>query len=470
MSLLSDKGYLNKAGYLAGDNYLGDEALNIQQFQVLRVISGGKTKLIQAQRNIVVTPTPRGFQVLRAITKSTSRLFQILRAINNYQVSRKFQTLRVIQNAIKAELFQTKRGKILHTINVEDYYLAGAYLSDTYLGQGIKAWLPIQTMRGINQLRPVKFQIKRIVVATASPRLAQVKRAISYFHPVLFQVALTGQKRALFQVNKILYNTKRLRVLANFPSRGTTGTNWTASNTATGDFSVNNLNTDIVEQCWRSNGSKTATLTCDTQITQGVFVDTIAILGHNLTRSATVEIQCSSSSTFTTYTSIFMPINKTANWYYIAPTAPNIAYRYWRFVISDTTNSAAYLQIGTIVFGSSTILLSNDITDSVKRSTKHFSDKVATEGFTSVSNDRSIKYGLGVDFQSISYNGDDYTNLRSIFDNARTSLKCLWIPTPQYPERFAVFGKLSAIPEEEHNALGPDNDYINFSLEVDESL
>lgn len=511
MSLLSDKGYLNKAGYNAGENYLGGEALNAQNIQVLRVISGGKTKLIQTNR-VIATTAPRKFQVLRVITKNATRLFQVdlienktidklfqvLRAITPPATPRLFQVLRnvtqpravlfqlrrMINNVPSSRLFQVlkapvklktenvqvKRGKILHTINAEDFYLAAPYLSENYLCQGILAWLPFQTLRGIKRIRPVQFQVSRVIVDQPHTLLGQVQRRIDAVHSVLFQVNMIQETRILMQVKKILYNTKRLRVLASFPSRGTTGTNWTASSTASGDFSVNNLNTDIVEQCWRSSGSKIVSLTSDTQITQGVFVDTIGLLGHNLTRSATIEVQGSASPGFTTYQSFFMTTNRTSNWYYVAPKAPTSAFRYWRFFISDTTNPAAYLQIGTIVFGSSIIMTANDITDNVRRSTKHFSDKIATEGFTAVSNDRAVKYGLGVEFQSITYDGDDYLNLRSIFDNARTSLKCLWIPTPEYPERFAVFGKLSAIPEEQHNALGPYNDYINFNLDVDESL
>jgi hypothetical protein len=471
LSLILDNGYLNGA-YLNRDSYLGGDALNAQNMQVLRVING--------------TLKPSKFQVLRNIASPFVKQFQVLRQITSGKKSIRWQVKRVINGTLKSKLFQVsfspvkprnvnisaKRGRILHTINADRFYLASAYLSDTYLSNGVMAWVPFQVRSVLTKGKAYRFEIDRVITDVRHSDKFQIQRRINVNHAVGFQVNRIQFKAILYQVNRILYNTKRLRVLLDFASRGTTGSNWTASSTAPGDFSVNNLNTDIVEQCWRSNpgGSKIVALTCNTQVSQGVFVDTIAILGHNLTRSATIEVQASNDPTFAVYKSFFIETNRTANIYWVAPTAPTSSYTYWRFYIADTTNTNPYLQIGSIVFGSSILMVANDITDSVRRSTKHFSDKVQTEGFTNVANDRAIKYGLGVEFRSIAYDGTDYTNLRRIFDTARTSLKCLWIPTPEYPERFAVFGKLSAIPEEQHNALGPTADYVSFNVDVDESL
>lgn len=472
MSLILDKGYLNGA-YLNRESYLGADALNAQNVQVLRVINGAThDNRFQIARLITLAaPVVRTFQVLRVVTKNALRLFNINRVINGAAKSKLFQ---ISFSPIKPRVvkFSAKRGRILHTINADRFYLASAYLSDTYMSNGVMAWVPFQVKSLLTKGKTYQFEIDRVITDVTKTKKFQVQQRIDSGHPVGFQVNRIQFKAILYQVNRILYNTKRLRVLLDFASRGTTGSNWTASTTAAGDFSANNLNTDIVEQCWRSEpgGSKIVALTCDTQVSQGVFVDTIAVLGHNLTRSATIEVQASNSPSFAVYQSFFIETNRTANIYWVAPTAPTVAYKYWRFYIADTTNTNPYLQIGSIVFGSSILMVANDITDSVRRSTKHFSDKVQTEGFTNVSNDRAIKYGLGVEFRSIAYDGTDYTNLRRIFDTARTSLKCLWIPTPEYAERFAVFGKLAAIPEEQHNALGPTADYVSFNVDVDESL
>jgi hypothetical protein len=243
-----------------------------------------------------------------------------------------------------------------------------------------------------------------------------------------------------------------------FPSRGTSGTNWTASSTMAGDFSPYNLNTDIVEEVWRSNNVLSGlSLVCDSEVPQGIFVDTLAFLNHNLTTSASVVWQGSNDAGFAT-----VPFTETfsmtaTNFYWVAPTLPLAGYRYHRFLISDPTNSAAYIQIGTIVFGSAIIFQGECFVDRVIRSTKHFSDKVATEGFTNVSNDRALKFATSLEFRSLKYNRGNYLNIRNVFDTARTSLKCLWIPTPQYPSRFAAFGKLQAIPDEQHNVKGDES-------------
>ena len=87
-----------------------------------------------------------------------------------------------------------------------------------------------------------------------------------------------------------------------------------------------------------------------------------------------------------------------------------------------------------------------------------------------MSNDRALKYAVGLEFRRLRYNRGNYNNIRGVFDTARTSLKCLWIPTPQYPQRFAVFGKLPSIPPEVHNVKGENMDFVDLSIEVDESI
>jgi hypothetical protein len=68
------------------------------------------------------------------------------------------------------------------------------------------------------------------------------------------------------------------------------------------------------------------------------------------------------------------------------------------------------------------------------------------------------------------YGKSNFQSMREIFDYAGVTLKCLYIPVPQQASRFAVFGKLADIPAEEHNYKGADADYVDFSIDVDESL
>lgn len=276
------------------------------------------------------------------------------------------------------------------------------------------------------------------------------------------------------QVRSAIYNTTNLRILVDFPSRGVTGTNWTASSTkasSTNSFTVNNLNTDIVEQYWRSdNAVTTATLVCNTQLVQGVFLDTLAILNHNLSGSASVRLQGSNSPTFaTTPLDIFLKY-EASNIYYIAPTLPNEAYQYFKLTINDPGNADDFLRIGTIVFGSAVIFTDESFIDKVTFGQKQFVDKVFTEGFSNVSNDRGRKKYLNLEFRNLVYGKSNFQSMREIFNYAGTILKCLYIPVPQQASRFAVFGKLNEIPQEQHNYKGAEADYVDFTIEVDESL
>jgi hypothetical protein len=288
-----------------------------------------------------------------------------------------------------------------------------------------------------------------------------------------FQFQSMKEAIKAFQFRSVIYNTTNLRILKDFPSRGLTGSSWTSTSTApssTNGFSVNNLNTDIVEQYWRSEtGVTSVTLTCDTGIIQGVFVDTLAILNHNLSGSTTVILQSSNDNFATIGTNIELTY-ESLNLYYIAPELPVSAYQYWRLIISDPGSSEGFLRIGTIIFGSAIIFSEESFVDRVRFGQKQFIDQVYTEGFTNISNDRGKKRNLSLEFRNLAYRRANFQQMRDLFDYAGVTLKCLYIPVPQQASRFAVFGKLNEIPIEEHNYKGADADYVDFSLEVDESL
>ena len=370
------------------------------------------------------------------------------------------------------KLMEVNRGKLLHATCDDAGYLTDAYLTFGYLVRTFCVTMNSQVNRINKAEHPVYGQVQRQISTTRDFK-AQIQRQITLQHLTLSQVNRVQAVAKGSQILFALYNTYNLRILCDFPSRGTSGLNWTASSTATGDFSVYNVNTDIVEQVWRSvSGVKTGIiLTCDTQITQGVFLDTLAMLNHNLTRSATVQLQGSTDAGFATVGfDENLEVLDDVNLYYIAPTLPQVSFRYWRFIINDSTNTNDSLQIGTIVFGPSVIFQGECFVDQVQRGTKHFSDKIETEGFTNVSNDRALKYSTQLEFRFLNFQRGNFRNIRNIFRTARTSLKCLWIPTPQFPERFAVFGKLTQIPVETHKVISEDADYVSFNLEVDESL
>ena len=100
----------------------------------------------------------------------------------------------------------------------------------------------------------------------------------------------------------------------------------------------------------------------------------------------------------------------------------------------------------------------------------NFADSISTEGFTNAQNDRGIKNKIRLEFKNITFDGPNFKNLNDdVFLTARTILKCLWIPTPQFPLRFTTFAKMTKIPEQLHNIKAIDLDYIDFVIETDES-
>lgn len=273
------------------------------------------------------------------------------------------------------------------------------------------------------------------------------------------------------QFRAVIYNTTQLRFLYDFPSRGINGLNWVASSTATSSsdaFSVYNLNTDIVEQAWRSGPGGVQNITCDTQDTGGVFLDTLAILEHNITRGATVLLVGSNDNFITTPFSEFLTVED-RNMYYISEDLPLQSYRYWQIQIVDPANPDGYIQIGTVVFGSSVVFSSEEnITEEVDFGITQYADTIFTEGFTNISNDRGQKRQLGFKFKNLEAQSRNFVELRRMFEAVGNIQKVLWIPTPQDPSEFAVFAKMREVPRERHKQMGKH--YVSLDINTDESL
>ena len=289
--------------------------------------------------------------------------------------------------------------------------------------------------------------------------------------PIGAQFEAFVQRSVSLQFRAVIYNTTQLRFLSEFPSRGVTGTNWTATTTeasSSNSFDVNNLNTDIVEQVWRSADTNVTSLTCDTEDSGGVFLDTLAILNHNLTQGASITLIGSNSPSFTTTPFVEQLSVEPNNMYYISEQLPLQSYRYWRLDINDTTNPNGFLEIGTIVFGSSTVFTTEEnFTDEVTFGIKQFEDSIQTEGFTNISNDRGQKKYLDLSFKKLQGEGRNFGELRKLFESAGSLLKVLWVPTPQKPSQLALFSKMTSIPKEKQKYSGEL--YVDLTVNLDES-
>jgi hypothetical protein len=383
-----------------------------------------------------------------------------------------FQNKLYLENKYKATGYQCRMDKSFpHQECYGRGYLVEDYLTTPYLAPGYCVSGPFEVEFIMKKEPDFGAQTQLVVKAWIQLAMQIQQQIADRLHAVGYQYLTYGGTRVGFQFTAVLYNNYNLRCLYTFPSRGTDGINWTASSTETGDFDANNLNTDIVEQRWQSNlGDKNVTLTCDTQIPQGCAIDTLAILSHNISSSATCILEGSSDNFLTVGVTISLDVKRDEDVYYIAPTFPDTYWRYWRISINDATNPDNFIRVGTILFGTSTIMQGETFVDTLTRRKTHFSDTVRTEGFTSISNDRALKKSVNVNFQRLSYTRGNYKNLQYIIDYARTSLKCLWIPDATDPARFAVFGKLKEMPEESHQKIGTDSDWVDFQIEVDEAL
>jgi hypothetical protein len=297
------------------------------------------------------------------------------------------------------------------------------------------------------------------------------------------------------QFNATIYNTNAIRILCQFDSRGDsatvgggnnawgnplgTGQNWqtNSARAAEEDFDINNVNTDVVEFTYRTVDTVKTNIQLDCDAEGLIQPDTFALLNHNLTASASVTITGSNNSNMSA--PVFTANMETTldNMYYILPVLsfPIPQARYWRIGIEDSTNPAAYLEVGTIIFGGASIFQGECIVTPIPFQLRDFADKVLTEGFTNVANARAQRRNVSLSFRSLNYLGNNFTKIREVITDARTILKCLWVPTPSetdqtITDRFAVFGKIAGIPTESHNAVSDTADYVDLTIEVDESL
>lgn len=449
------------------------QALVPQGMQIHRIIQATTASGMQTRR--VIQPSNAiGFQTRRIINDDVSLGMQTRRIILDFARACGMQTRRVIANNPKIKGMEALSTKLTHLLTGS--YLTTPYLMDPYLTGLMQAILGVQTRRIINATTATGMQTRRVIAANPAKGM-QTRRVIKDFLDANGMQALAVH---VFEVGmqcfSSLYNTNNLRIMASFPSRGTTGLNWVSNSTEPGDFDSNNLNTDLDEQVWRSaTGTTTSIIVqCDTQIPQGVFLDTLCIRNHNLTSSAALFIQGSNDATFMTVGTT-IPLQITPDHiYYIAADVPNFGYRYWRFLIDDNSNPDNFCRMGTVLFGRADIFQGECHTDEVSYGYRDFVDSVQTEGFTNVSNSRALKKVLNLDFRYLRYNLGNFRILRSIHTVYRTTHKVLWIPTPDPVDqtitaRFAVYGKLSAIPPETHNYKGANADYVTLAVEVDES-
>lgn len=390
---------------------------------------------------------------------------------------------------------QSNIGTVVYNDCTITGYLEGPYMNAPYLGSNIGylstlylsgpymlfdarcGTMGLEALRVVDIDQPTGVEALR-VVDIDQPTALETLATIDVETPTGIEVLRLATIETGVQSFIRLYNLDKLRILCQFDSRGVVADNWTVftGGQAAGDFNVNNVNTDIWEEIFRSVDTLVR-IDCDTGVDASSVIDTIWLGNHNISSGATITVLGSNDPTFNVpaYQVVIQDITK-EQLYYIWPdeTYPPVAVRYYRFIISDPTNPDGYIQMAHILFGTSIIFNGDCITQNIRKQILHFKDEIPTEGFTSNMNNRAVRKKVSFSFENLAFGLGNYTKMvENVFLEARTDLKCLWIPYPLQPTRFGIFGKMTEIPEENHNVLGNANedlDFISFDITVDESL
>lgn len=395
-----------------------------------------------------------------------------------------------VEFLIKPEIATGMQAKIFplqHWLHSKYLVDNEGYLEDSYLAEKMCAFQGMQVKMFVDSPADDHFQGMQVDLKVDVDKKQGMQVSMAVLQEVLtgIQVNMIKTFKLGSQANFVIYNDTQLRFLCTFPSRGTVAeyngvpstdnANWTTPQAmASGDLGkLKNLNSDTLEERIQSQDGVTASfeLRSDAGVSN-VFTDTIGIMEHNLTTSATVTFQGSDSPTFASVKfSTVLPVKK-PNLIWVSPELPTLAAKYHRFLISDSTNPDNNIKIGAIIFGSADIFtLKECFSNPIRFGKTHFKDSIETEGFTNNSNDRATRKRLSLNFEKLNFVGGNYELLQDMMDLAKTDLKCLVIPLPQTPTRLSVFAKLTELPDEDHNAdtADVDNHFVDIDLSWDES-
>lgn len=297
------------------------------------------------------------------------------------------------------------------------------------------------------------------------------------------------------------YNLSQLRVLWEIASDGLVYNHFIAhGNTIGGDYDIMNIKSDIVEQKWRCSTDEPVFFIFDAGMTfdgittpsRAIVVDTIALIGTNISPNAVVKISAygdsSSRGVRDRYTgpdlSAQEQFRAQAQWavttkmeddpyetnvLWCSPSEIIQPYRHWMVEILDTANPDGYVEIGRFVAGQASILTDEEnFTGDLKYKEKNYKDEIATNGFSMISNNRAIKKNLTLNFDNLNMNGPNYKILRRMMRYIRDTKKSLVIADPLFPYRFSLFAKIEELPEQSISFIDKDSCYASFSINWNE--
>jgi hypothetical protein len=198
--------------------------------------------------------------------------------------------------------------------------------------------------------------------------------------------------------------------------------------------------------------------------------DTFAILNHNLSNLAVVQIQGSMTSDFSA-----PAFTLTVSWskkHMVKLQDVGTAYNYYRFRFLDPANACGYVEVGRIIAGKSfTFSKDEDITDDITITTDDLAYKTKTEGFFRASNQRVKVDKLQVKFNKLlsapvnaGDTTDNYDGLIDLMDTCGEVYPFLTIPDPEDPQFSVIWGQIDSLPPRMYGV----NRYVSFSLTIQE--
>lgn len=117
-------------------------------------------------------------------------------------------------------------------------------------------------------------------------------------------------------------------------------------------YEVENLQNIHRVQTWRTTGITSENVVIDAGLGNTIAPASLLISYHNLTSSATVTLQGNATDSWGAPSfSQALTLDYNADTIIVEVTGASTAYRYWRIVIADTTNTDTYLEIGRIFIG-----------------------------------------------------------------------------------------------------------------------
>jgi hypothetical protein len=234
---------------------------------------------------------------------------------------------------------------------------------------------------------------------------------------------------------------------------------------AAGDHDKKNLTTTPLRETWRSTGVSTWQEIVIQANDLTVRPDTFAILNHNLSSQAIVQLQGSMTTSFTGASTVTFVWSKK---HMVLMQDLGAAYNYYRFRILDTTNACGFIEIGRILAGLSFTFTNNeDITDDISIQPKDLAYKIPTEGFFRAFNQRVKIDTLQVKFSKLSTTvGSDtnYQGLLAMLEVVGETFPFLTILDPSDQAFQIMWGCIENLPGRMYTV----NRYTDMSLTITE--